>query len=131
MLMLTVAFRIMLESFGTTDETDSEAFSPIQSPKANFALNNATKQKTSDPYLLLPHELRRKKRLEREGLYFKRMTAEIKELRNVECTIERVHQPSKETFVERYMKADKPVILTGMMDSWEATKSWDFNQLGK
>ena len=131
MLMLTVAFRIMVESFGTTDETDSEAFSPIQSPKVNFALNNATKQKTSDPYLLLPHELRRKKRLEREGLYFKRMTEEIKELRNVECTIERVHQPSKETFVERYMKAGKPAILTGMMDSWEATKSWDFSQLGK
>lgn len=59
------------------------------------------------------------------------MTEQIKLQQHGECTIERVHRPSKETFVERYMKPRKPAILTGMMDSWEAMKSWDFEGLGE
>ena len=57
------------------------------------------------------------------------MTERLKQ-EHGECTIERVHRPSKETFVERYMKLGKPAILTGMMDSWEEVKSWDFDKLG-
>ena len=116
----------------SVDEDDSEAFSPMQATQVSggFALNNVTSQKTGDLHEL-PHELRRQKRVEREQTYFKRMTEQISEQQHGECTIERVHRPSKETFVERYMKPRKPAILTGMMDSWEATKSWNFDQLGK
>ena len=118
---------------GAVDEDDSEAFSPVQSPQmpGSFALNNVTSQKKTEDLQELPHELRRQKRVERERLYFKRMTEQINKQHQGECTIERIHRPSKETFVERYMKPRKPAILTGMMDSWEATKSWDFDQLGK
>lgn len=58
------------------------------------------------------------------------MTEKIRRQEVKECTIERVHQPSKEAFVERYMKHGKLAILTGMMDSWESTKSWKFEELG-
>jgi len=96
-----------------------------------FAPNNGTSQKKTADLHELPHELRRQKRVEREQLYFKRMTEQINQQERGECTIERVHRPSRETFLERYMKPRKPAILTGMMDSWEVTKSWDFDQLGK
>ena len=101
--------------------------------QGRFAFNNVTSQKkTADLHdLSLPHELRRQKRVEREQLYFKRMTEQINQQEHGECTIERVHRPSRKTFLERYMRPRKPAILTGMMDSWEATKSWDFDQLGK
>ena len=112
-------------------EIDSHAFSPVQNPQERFAQTNATNKRKSDPDLPQPHELLRRKRLERERLYFKRMTDQIKEQRDGECTIERVHQPSKETFVERYMKNSTPAILTGMVDTWEAMRSWDFTKLGK
>ena len=99
--------------------------------QGRFAFNNVTSQKkTADPHEL-PHELRRQKRVEREQLYFKRMTEQINQQEHGECTIERVHRPSRETFLERYMRPRKPAILTGMMDSWKAIKSWDFDQLGK
>ena len=118
---------------GSVDEDGSEVFSPVQSTQVQgrFALNNATtKQKSADLHVFA-HELRRQKREERERSYFKRMTEEINEQQHGECTIERVHRPSKESFVERFMKPRKPAILTGMMDNWEAIKSWDFDQLGK
>lgn len=98
--------------------------------QGRFSLNETSKKKTADLHDL-PHELRRQKRVKREQLYFKRMTEQMKQLQRGECTIDRVHRPSKETFVERYMKPRKPAILTGMMDGWEATKSWNFDQLGK
>lgn len=117
----------------SVDEDDSEAFSPVQSTQmpGQFAPNNVTSQKKTADLHELPHELRRQKRVEREQLYFKRMTEQINQQENGECTIDRVHRPSGKTFLERYMKPRKPAILTGMMDSWEATKSWDFDQLGK
>ena len=99
--------------------------------QGSFALNNVTSQKKTADLHELPHELRRQKRVDREKLYFKRMTEQINQQEHGECTIERVHRPSRETFLERYKKPQKPAILTGMMDSWEATKSWDFDQLGK
>ena len=117
----------------SADEDDSQAFSPAQSNQmqGKFAVNIVTSQtKTADLHEL-PHELRRQKRLEREQLYFKRMTEQISKQGHGECTIERVHRPSRETFLERYMRPRKPAILTGMMDSWETKKSWDFDQLGK
>lgn len=131
LLLLLRTFNI-LES-GSVDEDDSEAFSPVHSLQmpGSFALNNVTSQKKTADLHDLPHELRRQKRVERERLYFKRMTEQLNEQQQGECTIERIYRPSKETFVERYMKPRKPAILTGMMDSWEATKSWDFDQLGK
>ena len=97
--------------------------------QGHFAVS--TSQKKASELHDLPHELRRQKRVERERLYFKRMTEQIERLQHGECTIERIHQPSKETFVERYMKPRKPAILTGMMDNWEAIKSWDFDKLGE
>ena len=93
-------------------------------------LSKITGQREANSKILLPHELRRQRRLEKEGLYFKRMTEQIRRQKVEGCTIERVHQPSKEAFVERYMKHGKPAILTGMMDSWESTKSWKFEELG-
>ena len=124
-------FVFILPDFGGSDDINSDAFSPVQSAGANVVQTNFTRQETSNPDFLLPHEMRRGKRLERERLYFKRMTEEIKNQRNGECTIEHVHQPSKETFVKRFMESGKPAILTGMMDSWDSTRSWDFSKLGK
>lgn len=124
-------FAFILPDFGASDDIDSDAFSPVQSAGAKVAQTNLTHQETSNPDLLLPHEMRRQKRLEQERLHFKRMTEEIKNQRKGKCTIERVHQPSKETFVKRFMKSGKPAILTGMMDSWDGTRSWDFSKLGK
>lgn len=117
----------------SVDEDDSQAFSPAQSNQiqGKFVPNNVTSQKKTADLHELPHELRRQKRLEREQLYFKRMTEQINQQEHGECTIERVHRPSRETFLERYMRPRKPAILTGMMDSLEATNSWDFDQLGK
>ena len=99
--------------------------------QGRVALSNVTSQKKTADLHELPHELRRQKRVEREQLYFKRMTEQINQQEHGECTIERVHRPSRKTFSERYMRPRKPAILTGMMDSWEATKSWDFDHLGK
>lgn len=117
---------------GATDESDFDAFSSVHVNQAiPFAqLSNITGERKANLKILLPHELRRQRRLEKEGLYFKRMTEQIRRQKLEECTIERVHQPSKEAFVERYMKHGKPAILTGMMDSWESTKSWKFEELG-
>ena len=93
---------------------------------------NATKKGKFTGKRRLPHELRRQKRMERERLYFKRMSERIRhDTGNIRCTIERVHRPSKETFVKRFMKPRKPAILTGVMDDWEAMKSWTFDTLGK
>jgi hypothetical protein len=38
--------------------------------------------------------------------------------------IERIHCPSIEQFLTRYMQTKKPVILTGCMDHWPAMKKW-------
>lgn len=92
---------------------------------------NATNNERSAVQRRLPHELRRQKRTERERLYFKYMSERIRhDPDQLQCAIERVHRPSKETFVEQYMKPRKPAILTGMMDNWEAMKSWSFDKLG-
>ncbi|XP_068714549.1 uncharacterized protein [Montipora foliosa] len=113
------------------NEIGSDVFSPLQAPQATFSQTNGSDKRTKDAEeFLFPHELRRRKRLRQQQLYFEHMTEQIKEQREAECTIERVHQPTKETFVENYMNRGKPVILTGMMDSWDAMKSWDFKQLG-
>ena len=93
---------------------------------------NATNNERSAVQRRLPHELRRQKRTERERLYFKYMSERIRhDPDQLQCAIERVHRPSKETFVEQYMKPRKPAILTGMMDNWEAMKSWSFDKLGE
>ncbi|XP_068724426.1 bifunctional arginine demethylase and lysyl-hydroxylase PSR-like [Montipora capricornis] len=119
------------EDLRSPNEIGSDVFSPLQAPQATFSQTNGSDKRTKDAEeFLFPHELRRRKRLRQQQLYFEHMTEQIKEQREAECTIERVHQPTKETFVENYMNRGKPVILTGMMDSWDAMKSWDFKQLG-
>ena len=117
---------------GASDESEFDAFSSVQNNQALpfTQLSNITEQREANLKILLPHELRRQRRLEKERLYLKHMTEKIRRQKVEECTIERVHQPSKETFVERYMKHGKPAILTGMMDSWESTKSWKFEEFG-
>ncbi|PFX23498.1 Lysine-specific demethylase 8, partial [Stylophora pistillata] len=123
---------IFMIEIGTAD---FDAFSPIQTPQMKETLSfsgNATKKGKFTGKRRLPHELRRQKRMERERLYFKRMSERIRhDTGNIRCTIERVHRPSKETFVKRFMKPRKPAILTGVMDDWEAMKSWTFDTLGK
>ena len=121
----------VLSDLRSPNEIGSDVFSPLQAPQATFSQTNGSDKRAKDAEdFFFPHELRRRKRLLQQQLYFEHMTEQIKEQRETECTIERVHQPSKETFVENYMNRGKPVILTGMMDSWDAMKSWDFKQLG-
>ncbi len=53
-----------------------------------------------------------------------------KPLKNIE-SIERI---SHEDFNNNYMKKNKPVVMTQMMNDWEATKSWSpqyFKEIGK
>ncbi len=40
--------------------------------------------------------------------------------------IQRIQEPSMMDFYKNYMKAEKPVIITGAMDSWPAMneRSW-------
>jgi hypothetical protein len=38
--------------------------------------------------------------------------------------IERIHRPSLDDFRRDYMKADRPVIITGLMDDWAALARW-------
>jgi len=122
----------MVISFVFTDLGSAQQINSNMLNPTHYVQTNATDQPTKHPEeLLFPHEIRRRRRLQQDRLYFKRMTEQIKELRDTECTIERVHQPTKETFRQDYMKTGKPVILTGMMDSWQAMKSWDFKELGK
>jgi hypothetical protein len=43
--------------------------------------------------------------------------------------IDRVHKISYEDFKEKYEKANKPVIMTGMMDDWPALHGWTRERL--
>lgn len=43
--------------------------------------------------------------------------------------IDRVHKISYEDFKEKYEKANKPVIMTGMMDDWPALEGWTRQRL--
>ena len=47
------------------------------------------------------------------------------------CTIVRVHRPTKESFVEMFVKPQKPAVITGITDEWKAMKEWNFDFLGK
>ena len=38
--------------------------------------------------------------------------------------IERVHQPSPLEFYQRFVKPNRPVVLTGLTGGWEAIKKW-------
>jgi hypothetical protein len=38
--------------------------------------------------------------------------------------IERIHRPDRATFVRDYLQADRPVIITGLMDDWPAMARW-------
>ncbi len=38
--------------------------------------------------------------------------------------VERVEQPTPRDFYEHYVKPNRPVILTGITDSWRATANW-------
>jgi lysine-specific demethylase 8 len=38
--------------------------------------------------------------------------------------VERVERPSPRAFYERYVKLNRPVILTGLADKWRATARW-------
>jgi len=40
--------------------------------------------------------------------------------------IERRHQLTREEFYRQYYLLNKPVIITGMMETWPARKKWDF-----
>ncbi|KAK2551006.1 Lysine-specific demethylase JMJ21, partial [Acropora cervicornis] len=124
--LILIVIGFVFKDLGTARQISSDMLNPT-----HYIQTNATDQPTKHPEeLLFPHEIRRRRRLQQDRRYFKRMTEQIKELRDTECTIERVHQPTKETFRKDYMKTGKPVILTGMMDSWQAMKSWDFKELG-
>jgi hypothetical protein len=43
--------------------------------------------------------------------------------------IERIAPPSAEEFRERYVKPGRPVIVTGVMDSWPALQKWSLEYL--
>jgi lysine-specific demethylase 8 len=38
--------------------------------------------------------------------------------------IERLHDPSPETFQRDFVRANRPVLITGVADKWPATKRW-------
>jgi hypothetical protein len=41
--------------------------------------------------------------------------------------IPRIAPPSKEDFYSHYLRAGKPVVITGLVDSWAATSKWNFD----
>ena len=38
--------------------------------------------------------------------------------------IDRVHQPTPREFYHRYVRPNRPVVLTGITDNWKALRSW-------
>lgn len=42
-------------------------------------------------------------------------------------TIERVHRPDAQTFLERYYSTNRAVIITGMMEDWPAMQRWNLD----
>lgn len=59
------------------------------------------------------------------GEYWRR-NKEVLSEKGFTDTIERIHVDSltTEEFIERYEKGSRPVILTGVSDSWAATMHW-------
>lgn len=43
------------------------------------------------------------------------------------ATVERVHRPDAQTFLERYYASNRPVIITGMLDDWPAMTRWNLD----
>ena len=119
----------MFQVFATNEEQDSEVFSPLQRASTAFAVSNSS---NTDKHGLWPHERRRKDRLDKRRRFLQHITEQIGIRRSHahSCSLERVHKPSKEAFLEHYMKLRKPVILTGMMEDWNALASWNFEYLG-
>lgn len=42
-------------------------------------------------------------------------------------TVERIHRPDAQTFLDRYYSCNRPVIITGMMDDWPARQRWNLD----
>jgi lysine-specific demethylase 8 len=59
------------------------------------------------------------------------MTAQLNAPRSPMRTLERVHRPSREAFIETYLKQDKPVIITGLLDDWPALGKWTDDYLNE
>ncbi|CAF0741516.1 unnamed protein product [Didymodactylos carnosus] len=55
------------------------------------------------------------------------ITPVIDKSKQIEC----VEQPSIEQFLVKYMKQNKPVVLTGCIQHWPAMKKWNFDYLVK
>lgn len=51
----------------------------------------------------------------------------------VSDTVERitVNDVSNEMFIEKYEKIYKPVVITGVIDTWEAKRKWTVERLAK
>lgn len=46
-----------------------------------------------------------------------------------EPELERAHAPSRRDFLERWFRQGRPVLMTGLMDSWPALRRWSFGFL--
>lgn len=102
----------------------------LSTQHSNFVFTslNATQQQRD----LYPHETKHKIKLELEAKRFRSidMSEHWPEPPD-RCTIERRHRLSRQTFLKDFVKKQKPVIITGLMEDWPALDSWDFEKLGK
>ncbi len=46
-------------------------------------------------------------------------------------TVERIREPSREAFVERYVRGCRPVVLEGVADDWPAMQRWQPDALAR
>ncbi|CAM6004744.1 unnamed protein product [Sphagnum balticum] len=45
--------------------------------------------------------------------------------------IDRISPPSFEDFQHNYLKANRPIVITGLVNQWPALKNWDFEYFSK
>jgi len=116
-----------LEEMSSGISSSYNSYSPPSQHTNAIFTSNYTQQLQD----LLPHELKHHNQLDKEAKRYKEI-----DMNNYwpqprdRCTIERLHQPSRERFIKDFVQRKKPVILTGLMDDWTAMKEWQFDKLG-
>ena len=107
-----------------------DVFSPSSANAAAGIFSAANATTPDQP--LQPHEQRRLEKLAAEKQRFQEMdVSQYSAPLGDPCTIDRLHKPTKDQFMKNYAELGKPVIITGVMDDWEAMKYWNFEEIGK
>jgi hypothetical protein len=101
----------LVESGISEQEASEEVWKAVQSPYVWGALRLQNRLKKRDWLLAVYRKLRR--------------------LAPRSAEVERRHDPSRGEFLEDHYAANRPVILTGMMDDWPALERWGLDDFAR